>query len=259
MDAVIYEVLLRGGAPRVKQLLAAVGRLERLFAERDLSKKPKLAAPLAGLKPAWIAAADDGSVEIRIAAALASIGATGDVGPLRANLCPVDATRSYTWAKGTGQTSWSGHSLAARLAATLERRMMDAERLDCRANPVWGSISICAEDALALVEGDVDESLVEDLLFGLSWIEFRLTSEVRAAMEGRWFSPVEPRIIPRAWCLLKLLFLPQGVPVGGEKIMVRPEPSVLSLLRAGRVGNACRIACRRLYATGLCPCATTVP
>lgn len=34
---------------------------------------------------------------------------------------------------------------------------------------------------------------------------------------------------------------------------MRPEPSVLSLLRAGRVGNACRIACRRLYATGLCP------
>lgn len=253
VDAAIYEVLLRGGAPRVKQLLAAIGRLERLFAERDLSKKPKLMAPLAGLKPAWIAAADDGSVEIRIAAALASISATGEVGPLRANLCPVEATRPYSWAKGTGQTSWSGHSLAARLAATLERRMMDAERLDCRGNPVWSSISICAEDALALVEGDVDESLVEDLLFGLSWINFRLTSEVRTAMEGRWLSPVESRIVPRAWCLLKLLFLPKGVPVGGVNILVRPERSILSLLRAGRVGDACRIACRRLYASGLAP------
>jgi CRISPR-associated protein Csx17 len=94
---------------------------------------------------------------------------------------------------------------------------------------------------------------VEDLLFGLSWIDFHRTSEVRTAMEGRWFSPVESRIIPRAWCLLKLLFLPQGVPVAGEQIMVRPEPSILGLLRAGRVGDACRIACRRLYATGLAP------
>ena len=253
IDEALYAVLLHGGPLRVKQLLAAIGRLERLFAERDLAKKPKLAVPLVGLRPEWIAAADDGSIEIRIAAALASIGPTGAVGPLRANLCPLDPKRPYMWAKGQGQTAWHGHFLTARLAATLERRMMDANRLDCSANPLWGSVPILTEDALSLVDGDLDESLVEDLLFGLSWIDFRSVRDVSGSLKVRWSAPVKSRIIPRSSSLLKLLFLPGGVPVADDKIEVRPEPSILGLLRAGRVGDACVVASRRLYAAGLIP------
>ena len=260
IDEAMFSVLLHGGPIRLKQLLAAMGRLERLFAERDLTRKPKLNSPLTGLNPRWLLAADDGSIEIRIAAALASIGPTGAVGPLRANLSPVDPERPYRWAKGKGQTSWVGHSLAARLAATLERRMMDGERLDCRANPLWGAMPILTEDALGLVDGDVDESLLEDLVFGLSWVDHRLVSEVRVTLKERWRVPVRRRIIPRSWSLLKLLFLPGNLPgPGGREVEVRPEPSILRLLRAGRAGQACLVAARRLYAAGLTPVQSRFP
>jgi len=157
------------------------------------------------------------------------------------------------WDKGQGQTAWHGHSLTARLTATLERRMTDANRLDCSTNPLWGSVPILAEDALSLVDGDLDESLVEELLFGLSWVDFRSVRDVSGSLKDRWSAPVKSRIIPRSWSLLKLLFLPGGVPVADDKIEVRPEPSVLGLLRAGRVGDACLVASRRLYAAGLVP------
>jgi CRISPR-associated protein Csx17 len=34
---------------------------------------------------------------------------------------------------------------------------------------------------------------------------------------------------------------------------IRPEPAILALLRAGRLGEACAIAMRRLRASGLAP------
>ena len=132
--------------------------------------------------------------------------------------------------------------------------------MDCRANPLWGAIPILPEDALTLVDGEVDESLLEDLLFGLSWIDFRRVGQVRAVLLGRWRTPVTPRTVPRSWSLLKLLFLPAGIPrSNGDPVEVRPEPSTLRLLRAGRVGDACRVAARRLYAAGLTPVQASFP
>jgi CRISPR-associated protein Csx17 len=59
--------------------------------------------------------------------------------------------------------------------------------------------------------------------------------------------------LPRPYALLKLLFLPFSLVVHGTEHDVRPEPSILALLSAGRVGEACRIAVRRLRASGLTP------
>ncbi len=77
IDEMAYAALLHGGAARLKAVVAAIGRLERLLAQRDPAKKPNLRSPVSGLKPSWIVAADDGTVEVRIAAALASVGANG--------------------------------------------------------------------------------------------------------------------------------------------------------------------------------------
>jgi CRISPR-associated protein Csx17 len=141
----------------------------------------------------------------------------------------------------------------------MDRRMMDAGRLNCQGNPLWGSISISAEDALAIVDGDLDETLLEDLLFGLCWVDFRSMGSLGNELRDRWRVPLKPRIVPRSWSLLKLLFLPGGVPVGEREIEVRPEPSIVALLHAGRLGDACRVASRRLYAAGLAPVESRFP
>ena len=59
--------------------------------------------------------------------------------------------------------------------------------------------------------------------------------------------------MPRPYVLLKHLFLPEGVRLPGQRkmISIRAEPSVIPLLRANRIGQACAVAQRRLFASGL--------
>lgn len=256
IDEAIYAALQRGGPARLKGVVAAIGRLERFLARRDPTKEPRLRAPLSGLDPAWLVGADDGTIEVRIAAALASIEATGQVGPIRANLSPVDPRRPWAWVESGNQTVWTSHSLAARMASVLRRRMMDAERFLCETNPLRGDLSLWPEDITAFIDGVVGEELIEDLLFGFTWVRWDDRSAVLAAwaeLKARWSLPVEPRAIPRSYALLKLLFLPGPVKTTGKEINVRPAPAIIPLLCAGRVADACRIGQRRLYATGLAP------
>jgi CRISPR-associated protein Csx17 len=257
IDEAIYAALLHGGASRLKGVVAAIGRLERLLAQRDPTKEPRLRAPLLGLKPSWIVGADDGTVEVRIAAALASIGATGEVGRLRANLAPVDPRKPWAWAQGGNQMAWTGGSIAARMASVVRRRLLDAKRFLCEANPLWSDLELVPEEVAAFIDGAVDEGLLEDLLFGFTWIRWddrAAVCEARAELRARWASPVEPRTIQRSYALLKLLFLPAPPPTRrADRVQIHSEPAIVPLLCAGRVGDACRIAQRRLHASGVTP------
>jgi CRISPR-associated protein Csx17 len=246
IDSAIYEFALRGGAERFQQILAALGRLEQFFAQRNLSIEPKLRAPLAGLSPRWLLAANDGSLNYRIAVAVASIGRTGDVGGIRANLAPVEPRKPWTWATGKGQVAFQGSSLAERFVSVLRRRLMDAERLNCESLPLWSAVTAAPEDAAAFLRWEnVDESLIEQLLFGLTLVQWYdpTLEPVRAELYHSW-RPAGT-IIPRNYALLKHLFHPQ--------VQTRPEPSILSLLLAGRTKAACEVAHHRIRNTGLSP------
>lgn len=258
IDTAIYEMLLSGGAATVKALVIEIGRLEHLLAQRDLNQKPQLSAPLTGLGPAWIVAADDGSLEVRVAAALASIRSTGKVGPMRANLAPVAPEKPWAWGASDSQRAWAGESLATRLAGVLTRRMMDAGRLNADHNPTSGSFPLHEQDIAAFLAGETDDRVVEDLLFGFMWLRWGDPSmpDILRQVKARWASPLRPHPVPREWALLKLLFLPGplkadfGEAAGRE---IRPEPAVIPLLRAGRIDNACGIAQRRLRSSGFVP------
>ncbi|MFA7304216.1 MAG: type I-U CRISPR-associated protein Csx17 [Methanoregula sp.] len=263
IDNAIYDALLYGEAFRIKQILAAIGRMERLLAKRDPTRLKNLSRPLSGLSPRWIVAADDGTLELRIAAALASIGATGGVGPIRANLEPVDPKRSYTWKTGEEQVAWTGNNFATRLSGVLMRRLMDARRLNCTSNPLDAVISLAAEDIALFIEGDTDDKLIEDLLFGLLWVKWsdhNETMEMVMKLKECWRVPVTTRIVQRSWALLKLLFLPRAIRIEGQApVTVKPEPAIIPLLRAGRIDDACDIARKRLFSTGLLPVKATFP
>jgi CRISPR-associated protein Csx17 len=58
---------------------------------------------------------------------------------------------------------------------------------------------------------------------------------------------------------LKLLFLPGGVRIDDDPIVIRYEPSIIPLLRSGRINDACTIAGRRLRTTGFMPITATFP
>jgi CRISPR-associated protein Csx17 len=252
IDAAVYEFVLRGGAQRFQQVLAALGRMEQFFAQRSPGIEPRLRAPLSGLSPRWLLAANDGSLNYRITVALASISPTGGVGAIRANLAPVEPAAPWVWANGKGQVAFQGGSLPERLVSVLRRRLIDAERLNCRSLPLWSAVAVAPEDAAAFLEPQqVDESLIEQLLFGLTLIEWHDPSlmPVRTELYRSWRPAGD--VIPRDYALLKHLFHPA--------LQVHPEPSILSLLVAGRTGAACTIARRRLRNAGLCPRSADFP
>jgi CRISPR-associated protein Csx17 len=243
IEQAMYEFLLHGGMLKIQAIVVALGRLEQRIRFKHRS---------VGLRPEWVLAADDGSAEFRVAAALASIGPAGEVGPLSANL-----------QRDGGQSAWFGNGLAGRLSATLQRRMMDAERLHSQKSPLRSVLAVHPEDACAFLGGSLDEALLEDLLFGLllvRWSDDQAMSAVRESLLTSWKRPASPQQVPRSWALLKHLFLPQPIRTrSGEEIDVRPEPRLVPLLSAGRVSEACNIASRRLSSAGLNPMRVKFP
>ena len=255
LDKTIYDALLTGGAHRLKAIIAAIGDMEMLLATRDLSKKPKLKRPLSGLTARWLNAADDGTVEFRIARALSSIGPTGDVGPIRANLEPVDPKAPYKWSESGYQMEWRGNSVATRMANLLSRRLMDAARLNTDSNPLFASFGLAMSDIAAFIDGVTDDLLIEQLLFGMQWIKWADRDAVsRAARNAAMPTTDSEGIFPRHWAMLKLLFLPHYIDViPGCRVSVVSEQAVLPLLKSGRIADACEIARRRLFSSGLNP------
>lgn len=265
IDEKIYDSLLYGGKTNVKSLISAIGQFEMLVSRSGNTSEPIIRKPITGLSPRWIEFADDGSLEIRIAAAIASIRSTGGVGPIRANLSPVDPKKPYQWSTGRGQYTWDGNSIYARLSFVLARRMMDAEKLGVNQNPLWGEIRLLAEDVNAFIEGRFDESLVENLIFGFSWIDWNKKNDVaelnRSLFEKDkgWNIPVKTSVVSRPYALLKLLFMPDGIKKDDVRVSIKPESSIIPLLRAGRIKDACSIADRRLRTKDFIPVTSSFP
>lgn len=247
IDIAVYDALLYGGAGRIKNLLATIGQMEQILAR--MKKSPKL---YTGLSPRWIADSDDGTLELRIAAALASIRATGKVGSIRENLEHRDPNKP-------DQTAWNGNTLSERLASVLARRMMDADRLGCTSNPLDSVISLVPEDIASFIGGDTDDRLVQDLFFGLTWVRWNDDAKGTMVQELKesWKKPVNQGSttpVPRSWALLKLLFLPRPIRREGfEAVIMKPERSLVPLILARRTGDACDVARRRLIASGFLP------
>jgi len=260
LDEAIFEYCRFGGAARFGEIVRALGQCERALAfNRDnpgvVGKSKSVVSPVPVLSEAWLAAAQEDSPEFRIALALAAMRATGEVGPLRTNLEVVSQARwGWTWAepKDRYATVWAGDDLPRNLQAVLERRLMDAERAGLEGLPLESHFSASADDITAFLAGQVDDERLAEWLWGLMLIDLGKAShkkDLRLTQAGVANQPV-----PRAYALLKLLFLPSDDALktaGGEPI--KPEVSILSYLRAGRLNDACQLAARRLRASGYVP------
>ena len=245
-----FEVATRGGSDAMVRLMRAVGALERVIAKRDPSKEPKLPRPLGGLGTEWITACGD-SPEVRIAAALTSLGRTGGAGGFRSYIAPVSPQADWEFLPSQRSRSWFGASLMARLASVLSRRMLDTKAAGAEAavgrNPTWGARPVGMDEIGLLFEpAAIDETCLEELIFGLTWVK---PSGVERRVGGRPSGPP----VPRQYALLKLLCLPDGIPLGSERLAVPTPAQLAPLLQAGRVDDAVSLARATLQAKGLKP------
>lgn len=258
IDTAIFDFCRYGGAPRMAEVLCALGNAERQLANGEKFRKTdkRTIHPVPLLSAAWLSACDDGSAEFRLALALAAIRGDRErkVVDLRANLEPVEHKGArWTWAETGGGVVWSGSDLCRNLAAVLTRRVMDAGRTGLDVLPLNSRFAASLTDVATFLAGDTDDQRLEELLWGLLLIDG--ANEWREQRE-QLTKPLErPLLLPSAYALLKLVFLPHQLswPVGAEGVLIKPEPDILGHLRAGNVKSACEIAARRLRASGCVP------
>ena len=241
-------------------LIRAYGCLEKYVAlQNSPEKKPD--RPFGGtLSPEWIGLCDDGTPEIRLAASLASITSSENVGTIRTTLCGVDADNPRSWGQNAPLRR-NGASFPNLLAGLLSRRLLDADRLGVPGIPLKADLAARIEDVMLFLRGETDDDRIEEYLWGFLWIRRPGTKKhgeeddsVFRSLSKKWNNQPAGRPFSRLYGLFKLLHHPTGP----DSTVFKREPRILPLLTAGRTDEALDVAVRRLCISGLKPLPLTI-
>ena len=250
VEEAIFDLCASGEAEHLRATLIALGAAEAEVARTTKLKKDDNVAvrPLAGLTTRWASECDDNSFEFEIAAALASITGEGKRGLFRANIEPIEISdKGIEWTNDDAGAVWGTRSLEDNLAAVLHRRSIDS-RAASASHPALSSKRFASLRAIdAFLRGATDNEQIEGLLRGLALIKWSGEPE-----REFYSSSNAPSALSRAYAMLKLLFLPEGRLERLDE-PIKYEPSIIPLLRAGRIADALEAADRRLRSSSLVP------
>ncbi len=209
--------------------------------------------PIPRLSPDWVRAADDGSVEWRLAIALGSAAATY----YRAR--PVDSVRHHWLPLKPGARQFQaqekrlvrdarvvafGRDALSDLSALVGRRLVESSAAGERHLPMMSAPGGAARlsDVAEFVAGRVDVT--------------RTWALARALMAVRWdqwgpavhVAPWRTAIPPEAWMALRLGHLPWPL---GEGRDIFTDTAIVRRLESGDGASAMRLVLRRLRACGM--------
>ncbi len=260
IENAIYNFCKKGGSKALQNILRSLGRAERSFAVGGTAEE-KPVPPLSNLSPEWLRASYDYSPEFRIAAALASIR-NKEIGTFRRHMEPVDE-HGWGWDDNSSRTTvWGRRPLAQNLTAILKRRIMEGLRKNVPYVPINSKVKVPLSDVKLFLQGSVDDTKIEELLWALIAIRWWEYTPNKHSMPMDKDSVARP---PSIYCLLKTLYLPGKITpknVDGnlewhvdanaeEGIHIPPVPEVLTLVESNRLEMAIEKAVRRLKASGL--------
>lgn len=260
LDEALFRLASDGSPEAVQEALIAFGVLMLEAGRRPkLRQTDKGAPPLPPppcLSREWPAAADDGSHEFALAAALAGLDATAeDVRlPFRCHLAPLVTARHHdSWDDKTAskvRAVWSGRDLLRDMAAVLERRLLEAQRCNFVDRQKQAELPLRSRRTAplaavaAFLGGRTADHRIAALAAGLAWAWARAHGTPSAGAERE-------DALPFAYVTLKPLLAPDGVgPKTGEKRLLDPLPLV-RLIRAGRVDHAITRGQRMARGAGL--------
>lgn len=254
VEEAIFKLCATGNVAHLRETLIALGAAEAELSNGERFRDDKNLRPLTGLSLRWVSDCNDGSDEFRIASALAAMRGAGKVGSFRSNIESFDDA-SRSWAQRSTSAVWSNAGLEENLASVLQRRSIDARSQSLSHPPVLSSRFASLASIEAFLSRETDDEKLEDLLRGLILIDWSQDKTPGSRIEKRNIPPT----LSRAYALLKLLFLHKGEfqsKPDAETIVIKHEPSIIPLLRAGRVPDALDTAARRLRASGVMPLTT---
>lgn len=254
VETAIFRLCESGSADDLRDVLISLGAAEGELADAEKFRDEKGLSPLSGLRSSWGSECNDSSDEFGLAEALAAIcSETGD-GSFRENIEPVEVTqKGVAWKNKSVRAVWGNGALEDNLAAVLQRRSIEA-RANSLTHPILYSRRFAPLTAVnAFLNGGIDDGKLGELLRGLVLVDWQKAEQ---GLKLRTYRRDAPARLPRAYALLKLLFLPDGKlwrAEDGEIITIKHEPAIVPLLRAGRIPDALQIAYQRLRATGIEP------
>lgn len=255
LESRIFILCVRYTPEHLLAVFVALGQCEKAAAKslKWSASEENYLKPLQGLRAIWIDQAWNHSTEFRLAASLASIA--GKFGkewlPLRCHLECVAAypkkseeITAFDWAENDKHVCWSDASLPDVLNDILARRLILNEDTEKRFE-LWSSLS----DIKAFIDGETDNTLLANLIWSMSLINWR----ERAAR------PSEPRerqpVPPTLYAMLKLCFPPVQKELPDDVLAVPVVPSIHRHAAQGRGIQASEGALRRLRASGYRPIA----
>lgn len=266
VEAALYRAATARGllATSLQEVLQELAAVEQAIA-RGSKPEDRVRRPIRTLLATrWMPLLDDGTSELRLAAAIASSrDRNGD--SLALLLRPVSfdrVAREVQWRDGPAVIEGLGRrSVTEVLTSALVRRAIDLEPSDRDRGPGELSIGfdfgrlVPLEDVAALVEGRIDEKRLERLLQGLLMLDWH-------GDDGRaWFTEGEARrdvLVPPLFAVVGPCLAGGTVERDGRdgnrvEVRLGIEKSWPALLAAGRSDEVARLALRRLGNAGIDP------
>jgi CRISPR-associated protein Csx17 len=238
VESAIMELCRNGAKRNVQALCISLGKAEQALARSSAFRKKAFVKPIPLLSADWLTACDDNSLEFRLAGALASAA-------IRENMEPVRVNRWVGWDENDKppRVVWGEGHLTEKLISVLERRIIDSNSDDkFQAFTAYSNRPAMLYDIAAFIRGEVDETRLEDLLWGLNLIDWR-------SIEYKNIPREEGRPIPLSYAILKLCFLPGPL----DDIKIPVQPAIIARAKAGDASAATRLSSHRLTASGFVP------
>jgi CRISPR-associated protein Csx17 len=260
LESRIIDLCVTHTPERLMRVFVALGHCEATVARSFKWAQENYLHPLHSLRKEWLVDNwNNGKygTEFRLAASLASL--TGQFGkdylPLRCHLEQVDSyiskdkSLAYRWADvTTNNVQWSQAPLPDVLNNVFARRLILNEDLPRTRSELWASLA----DIKAFIEGQTDDSLLSELIWSMSLINWRDQLKM-PERSHEWVVP------PTFYALLKSCYPPamRDLPEGILKV-----PSVPAIHRHAAQGagaQAATLAIRRLRGSSYHPLLKQMP
>jgi CRISPR-associated protein Csx17 len=279
LDAAQFEVSVRGGPAWLQQVLVAAAELEVLVSRSPALRDKEVRHPLQGLRATeWLPLLDDGTPELRLAAAIASQSdRVTSPGPLtdfdRHSGSPAlflravlrDSPWAIEWSRRPPRVPGHGHRPVTEvLAQLLVRRAIDVAGR--RAGPDEGGGQVGVQpafhhglrapvaDVAAFVEGRLDQARLDRLLAGMLLLDWRARADDFDTSGWRRRAGSLDRPVSAIWALVAPFFHGRPLhPGDGIARTLRPASRWPALLAAGRPAEVTHEALLRLRIAHLDP------
>ena len=243
VDDAIINFCIYGKKRYLQDVLITIGKIERTVSQS--SSYSKEIKPIQKLSYDWIPACYDSTPEFRLAVSLAAIS-SGEKKQLRHNLEPIKINPSPEWAPENSSAVWKNSGIVDNMIKILERRYMEGQMRDSKIH-LNSAIFSPVKDVMRFIEGRVDYQKISDLLLPLSMINHKDKRPDYCNQRDLW---TLPDFVPESYIALKSNFPPKGFKNSNIVKNSLFEPTIIGLLKAGKIDNAAQMARRRLRITG---------